>query len=305
VEGGLAIPALSDKAEKMLKGKLLPEVALRNPVDVLATANAGHFRAVLDAMMEDEGIDSIYINFVTPFFVDCDSIARQIAESNGKHKKPIVCNLMTDKRERIETINILKEGNVPCFDFPGAAARALAALTRYGTILRREPGKVRSFEDVDRTKAAAILDKVLADGRTTLLADEAYGVLDAYAIPVAGRLVASDADEAATLATRLGFPVAVKADSLSIIHKSGAGGVALDLKDAGAVRAAVEQMGRAIEDPNMRFLVQRYLPGGKEVIVGARAAGDGLGHIVMCGLGGIHVEVLKDVRLMLSPVTDV
>ena len=157
VAGGLAIPPLSEDAVGMLNGKLLPEVSLRNPVDVLATANAGHFRAVLDAMMDDEGIDSIFINFVTPFFVDCDSIAREIAEANRKRKKPIVCNLMTDKRERIETIRILKEGNVPCFDFPGAAARALAALTRYGTILRREPGKVRSFEDVDLRKTAAIL----------------------------------------------------------------------------------------------------------------------------------------------------
>ena len=83
--------------------------------------------------------------------------------------------------------------------------------------------------------------------------------------------------------------MAIKADSLSIIHKSDAGGVALGLKDAGAVRAAVREMGRAVKDPDMRFLVQRYLPGGTEVIVGARAAGDGLGHLVMCGLGGIHV----------------
>ncbi len=305
VAGGLAIPPLSEETAGVLRGKLLPEVSLRNPVDVLATANAGHFRAVLDAMMADKGIDSIFINFVTPFFVDCDSIAREIAEANGKGKKPIVCNLMTDKRERIETIRILKEGNVPCFDFPGAAARALAALTRYGTILRREPGKVRSFEDVDRAKAGAILDKVLADGRTALSVDEAYGVLDAYGIPNADWLVASDADEAAGLAARLGFPVAVKADSPSIIHKSDAGGVALDLRDAEAVRAAVLEMGRAIREPGMRFLVQRYLPGGKEIIVGARAAGGGLGHLVMCGLGGIHVEVLKDVRFKLSPVSDV
>ena len=212
---------------------------------------------------------------------------------------------MTDKRERIETIRILKEGNVPCFDFPGAAARALAALTRYGTILRRELGNVRRFEDVDRPKAAAILDKVHEEGRTTLFADEAYGVLEAYAVPVADWFIAWDAHEAAKLATRLGFPVAVKVDSPSIVHKSEAGGVAVDLRDAEAVQAAVLKMGRSIKDPQMRFLVQRYLPVGKEIIVGARAAGNGLGHIVMCGLGGIHVEVLKDVNLKLSPVTDI
>ena len=96
----------------------------------------------------------------------------------------------------------------------------------------------------------------------------------------------------------------VKADSEAIVHKSEMGGVAINLMDADAVRQAVEKMSKAHKEPDLKFLVQKYLPGGKEVIVGAKAD-DEVGHLIMCGLGGIYVEVFKDVAFKLSPVTDV
>lgn len=304
VTGGLVVPSLSEGTEAMLRTKLLPEATVRNPLDVLATANAVHFRAALDAMSDDDGIDSIFINFVTPFFVDCESIAHQIAAVSNIGKKPIVCNLMTDKRERVETIRILKEGGVPCFDFPTSAAGALAALGRYSMIRAREEGKVRSFADIDRARAKAVVDKALAEGRAALLSDEVYTLLSAYGIPVAGWSIALTPEEAKEHAVRLGFPVALKADSTQIGHKTDAGGVALDLRDGDSVRSAAEKMKESVSDPHLRFLVQRYLPGGREIIVGARSTGDEIGHLVMCGLGGVHAEVLRDVTFKLAPVTD-
>jgi acetate---CoA ligase (ADP-forming) len=305
VTGGLSVPPLSKGTEATLRTKLLPEATVRNPLDVLATANAGHFRDALDAMCDEGEIDSIYISFVTPFFVDCESIARQIAEVSKAGKKPIVCNLMTDKKGRAETISILKEGDVPCYDFPGSAAAALAAFTRYGMTREREEGKVRSFADIDRAKAKAVVDKALAEGRTMLRSDETYAVLSAYAIPVADWFIAHSPEEAKAQAIRLGFPVVLKADSVQISHKTDAGAVVVDLRDGDSVQSAAEKMKGAISDPGVRFLVQRYLPGGREIIVGAQATGDALGHLVMCGLGGIHTEILRDVTFKLSPVTDV
>jgi acetyltransferase len=304
VTGGLTVPALSSKTEAELKTKLLPETTVRNPLDVLATANAGHFRAALDAMTDDEGIDSIFINFVTPFFVDCESIAQEIAAVSGLGKKPIVCNLMTDKKERIETIRILKEGGVPCFGFPSSAAEALASLGRYAAIRQREEGKVESFADIDRAGARAVIDKAVREGRNMLLSDEVYTVLSAYGVPVADWSIARTPEEAKEQAVRMGFPVVLKADSTKITHKTDAGGVALDLRDAESVQAAAEKIRKSVSDPGLRFLVQKHVPGGREIIIGAKATGDGLGHVVMCGLGGIHAEVLKDVAFKLSPVTD-
>ncbi|MFN2186354.1 MAG: acetate--CoA ligase family protein, partial [Anaerolineae bacterium] len=131
VDAGLEIPPLSDRAKGILAEKLFPEATIGNPVDVLATAGAEQFRAAIDVMMDEEQIDSILINFVTPFFVDTESIATEIAEVSGQKKKPIVCNLMTDRRQWTGVVHILRDGGVPIYDFPGTAARALVALARY------------------------------------------------------------------------------------------------------------------------------------------------------------------------------
>jgi acetyltransferase len=176
----------------------------------------------------------------------------------------------------------------------------MAALVRYHTIRSREIGEVKTFSDVDKKKGETILS--YAD-RKNLSADEVYGVLDAYGIPVADWRMAANAQEAAEAAESIGFPVVVKADAGDIVHKSDMGAVALDLADSQSVEKAVEQMQLNLGSDNLRFLVQKYLPGGMEVIMGAKAE-SGLGHLIMFGLGGIYVEVLKDVVFNLTPITD-
>jgi acetyltransferase len=201
-------------------------------------------------------------------------------------------------------VNILRDGEVPCYDFPGTAARALVALTRYGEIRSREIGEVRQFDDVQRDRATDVLQKAKAEGREFLSAAEVYQLLSAYGIPVADWGVASSIEDAAEAAAQIGFPVVVKADSDSIVHKSDVGGVAVNLKDKDAVRSAAEVMGEKLGTEGLRFFVQKYCPGGMEIIVGAKAEGE-LGHLIMFGIGGIHVEQLKDVVFKLSPITTV
>jgi acetyltransferase len=299
---GLEIPPLSEGAKEVLREKLYPEASISNPVDVLATAGAEHFRAALDAMMDEEQIDSILINFVTPFFVDTDSIAEEIIEVNKAGRKPIICNLMTDKRQWTETFRIMREGGVPCYSFPGTAARALVALTQYSQVRSREIRRARKFDDVDKGKAEDILQKAKVAGRGVLLASEVYEVLAAYNISAADWRIANNAEEAVKAAAEIGFPVVVKADSKSIVHKSDVGGVAVNLRDGNAVRSVVEEMEKKLEAEGLRFFVQQYLLGGLEVIVGAKAE-EGLGHLVMFGIGGIYVEILRDMIFKLSPVT--
>lgn len=303
VDAGLELPPLSDKTRDYLKERLYPEASINNPVDVLATGTADHYRACMDAMMEDDTIDCVLVNFVTPFFVDTDSIAREIVAVNKKQIKPIVCNLMTDKRQWTETVAILKEGNVPCFALPGEAARAMAALVRYRQILDREKGSMAETGDIDRDAATAIMEKAASAGKTMLDAAEVYALLEAYGIPTAPWAVANDADSAAAAAGTIGYPVVVKADAASVIHKSDMGGVAINLEDEAAVRSAIATMQETIQAEDLKFFVQKMVSGGQEVIFGAKKE-PGLGHMVMFGLGGIFVEVLKDVVFTLTPITD-
>ncbi len=302
VAAGLELPPLSEKTKGLLKEKLYPEATVSNPVDVLATANAGHYRACLDAMMDDDDFDCVYVNFVTPFFVDTDSIAKEIVEVNKQQRKPIVCNLMTDKRQWTETVKILQEGGVPCFSLPGVAARALTALVRYNKIRSREVTEVTTFADVDKAKGKDIIGKAKVTGRNILSATEVYDILAAYKIPVANWRIAGNVEEAEKAALEIGFPVVIKADSKTIIHKSDMGGVAVNLKDGDAVKSVVMEMEKKLAADDLKFFVQKHMPDGLEVILGAKAE-EGLGHLIMFGMGGIYVEVLKDVIFDITPVS--
>jgi acyl-CoA synthetase (NDP forming) len=301
VDAGLTLPPLSEKTNTLLKETLYPEATVSNPVDVLATGTADHYRACLEAMMADNSFDCVLVNFVTPFFMDTESIAMAIAQVNQKQIKPMVCNLMTDRRQWAETEAILKAGGVPCFALPSDAARALAALVRYRNILDRHPGRIRSFKDVDTDAARTIFNQ--AAGQQVLSADQVYGVLEAYGIDVPEWRMAVDIDGAVAAADTIGYPVVLKADAASVVHKSDMGGVAMNLIDADAVKKAATKMRERIDAQDLRFFVQQFVPGGREVILGAKAE-PGLGHLIMFGLGGIFVEVLKDVVFNLTPITD-
>jgi acetyltransferase len=178
----------------------------------------------------------------------------------------------------------------------------MAALVHYHFIRSRETAAPQSFLDVKADRARKIMAGARAAGRTQLAAAEVYGILEAYKIPVAKWRLASSPAEAADAAAKIGFPVVVKADAESVLHKSDMGGVAVDLSSASAVKRAATQMQRSISAPDLRFFVQKYLPGGLEIIMGAKAE-EGLGHAVVFGLGGIHVEVMKDVVFNLTPVS--
>jgi acetyltransferase len=303
VGAGCTLPPLSEKTEKILKENLYPEASVNNPVDVLATGTAAHFRACMDAMMADENYDGVFVNFVTPFFVDCESIAREIAEVNQQAKKPLVCNLMTDRRQWTDVVRILQEGGVPSFALPGEAARAMTALVRYHKIGSRPTGSAGTFDDVNSEKGAQILAAARDNGRTNLSAGDVYGLLAAYGIPVADYRIAADAGEAVKAAAEIGFPVVVKADAADIIHKSDMGGVAVNLPDEAAVKSAVENMQATLSTGGLHFFIQKFVPEGLEIIMGAKAE-EGLGHMIMFGLGGVYVEIMKDVVFNLTPVTD-
>jgi acetate---CoA ligase (ADP-forming) len=305
ISQGLQLPFLSEKAIALLKETLLPEATIGNPIDVVATGAAMHFRSALDVLLNEETIDSIYINFVTAPFTDTDDVARQIAEVNAMKKKPLVCNFMTNlSLDRFkQTARILKDGKVPCFSFPSNAAKALGALHRYGRIQQKAAGSTKIFIDVSNKKVEDILTRAKESFKEFLAADDVYEILSAYGINSAEWKLCDNPYDALKAAADIRFPVVIKADSPSVVHKSESGGVAVNIKTHGEAKLVLEEMLRKFKDPELRFLVQKYLPGGREFIAGISAR-PGLGHLVMFGLGGIYVEVMKDVVFKIAPVSD-
>ncbi len=307
VDFDLDVPKLCEASIAKLRETQLPQAALENPIDVVATAGGPQFRAALDVMLDDDQIDCIYINFVTAPFTDTDAVAREIVEVSRQRRKPLVCNFMTNmKLERYQkTAAIMKEGEVPCYANPGDAARALGALVKYGRIQQRDIGQPQIFSDTKADMAKEIIEAARQAGREVLSAYEVYRIFEAYGIQVAPWQVVSNAGQAVAAASEIGYPVVVKVDCAEIDHKSDMGGVAINLKDAEAVRSTVVEMQQRLGTyGELGFLVQKFMPGGKELIIGASAERE-LGHLVMFGLGGIYVEVLKDVIFKVAPVTRV
>jgi len=300
IEAGLEMPRLSEGAREALRPQLYPQASVRNPVDVLATATPEHFATALETLLAEEAIHSILLHFVTPFFVDCPAVAREVVKVGRGAGKPILCVAMTNKEIWAETLRTVRESGIPTYDFPETAARVLARMTEYGE-LRDRPPEGGAAEPVDADVESA--GRIVA-GRESgpLAAAEAFALLECYGIPAVPWRDAAGPREALAAAEKIGFPVALKIDSEAVLHKSDAGGVALDIGDAERLELELERMEKSFAAGERRYLVQSFRPGGIEVIAGAKAE-EGLGHVLMFGLGGIYVEILKDVAFSLAPLS--
>jgi acetyltransferase len=302
VEGGMVMPPLSPPTAALLREKLYPEASINNPVDVLATAGPEHFAAAIGALLDDDGIDAVFLNFVTPFFVDTLGVAREIAAASRRARKPIVATVMTEKRGWAETLQVIRDAGVPTYDMPEMGARVLVAMGRYAASLKRPAEAPVAFSNVDAARAKSILAAARKNGQAYLSGAQGCELLNCYGIPVARWKSAGNIEGCLAAARELGYPVVLKVDAESVVHKTEGGGVVLDIRDGKALGEHARRLLARFAEASPRMLVQEQLPTGVEVIVGAKAV-PGLGHAVMFGLGGIHVEVLKDVSFRVTPLT--
>ncbi|MEW6026374.1 MAG: acetate--CoA ligase family protein [Planctomycetota bacterium] len=306
IEGGLAIADIAEDTKRHLRANLFPEASVNNPVDVLATAGPKEFAVAIEALLKDENVDSILINFVTPFFVDCAGVANEMKRIAASASKPIVVNTMTDRKQWAETLEILKSGSLPAYDLAETAAKALVAMTRYGEYKKRMSGKpdirISEHGDVNSKAAQDIIHNARMHGREFLSLGEALGVLYNYKIPTARFVIVDKPDDILVSAGYVGFPLAIKIDSPAIIHKTEQQAVMLNIMTREQLSDTVSGIKKRFGGADARYLIQEYLSGGREVIIGANHV-EKLGHLLMFGLGGIFVEVMKDVAFSVNPIT--
>lgn len=301
IEGGCAIPDLAPATQATLKAALFPEASVANPVDVLATAGPEHFEAAVKALLDDANVDAILLNFVTPFFVDCKGVAEKIAALVPAAKKPIVGIVMTEKEGWADTLAAFRKASIPTYDFPETGARALVAMARYAALRSRPDDGAPALDGVDAKRAAGILAKAQKAGLSFVPQADAFALLDCYGIGRPASAEAADLEGALAAARKIGFPVVLKVDSESVVHKSDRGGVALGLGDEAALKAAFAKMAAAFAKEKPKYLVAKQAEKGVEVILGAKKEG-ALGHVVVFGLGGIFVELLGDAAFGLAPL---
>ena len=297
---GLKLAKLSEETKKTLKELVFKEAIVSNPVDVVATAGPEEYGGTVETLLKDPNIDSVLLVFVTAPFVDCEGIARKLGEIGKTSKKPIVCQVMTIDKWR-EVIRLIRAGNIPVYDFAETAARTLSAMTEYGKITRRKAPSYKTFES-DRKKAESIIGKYKGKGEF-IPQDDLFALLDCYGIPAVKTVRVQKEDELQKAAKEIGFPVVLKVDAKSIIHKSDVGGVTLNIQDEKTLLDAYKKMAATFEKEKPGFIVQKYLEGGSEVIMGMKG-NEGLSPTLMFGLGGVFVEMMKDVKFKLAPLSE-
>lgn len=284
------------------------EASIRNPLDMIASANAPGYRSALDAILDDSGVDMAVAIFTPPLGVRTEEVAEAIGAIALKHPaKPVVAVLMGRAGLPQGKAELLNCG-VPSYVFPESAARAVGALVRQSEWSRRTPRAVPDALDllVDRDTVRGIIAGARSRSELKLSESEALGVLEAYGITTVHAWLAKSAEESAEIAERIGWPVVLKIVSPQIIHKTDVGGVRLNLGSTHEVRIAygeiIESAKAAVPEAVISgVLVQKQLTPGRELIIGITRQ-PGFGALVMVGLGGVFVEVFRDVTFRLAPI---
>lgn len=303
-QSGLKLAKFSPDTIKELK-KYLPSTAnFHNPVDVIGDAAKDRYENTLATVLADRGVDAVLIILTPQSMTDAIGTAEAIVNIARNSIKPILCAFM-GVVDVSDGVKLLQKHRVPVYQFPESAARSLGALRQSVKWLFR---KILPQFDLsyDRGKAAAIIEKYMEQGRRVLGELDGNEILKCYGFNTIPMALAASAEEAVQIADGIGYPVVMKIVSPRILHKTDAGGVRVGLKDAGEVSQAFEViMENAVQyDPDAPIegvLVQKMAPAGKEVILGV-TKDPVFGHAVMFGLGGIFVEVYKDVAFRLSPM---
>ena len=294
---GLELAALAEETRQQLRSLLPPEAAVGDPVDMLPSARPEDYRRALGLVLADEGVDAAVTITVTPPQGSALEVARAIAAPASASGKPVASVFMTAASFFPQAHRIA--GMPPVYRYPEWGVRALAALVRHAQRRPRGAGEVPAV-------ASATLAAAVARGHEGYLSQaEAFAVLEEIGVAVAPWRLVKDVESAAEAAAAVGFPVALKGEGAGVVHKSELGAVAVGLASAAEVRRAGEEMQRRLAASGVTvrgFLVQRMVAGGREVIVGVTRDA-AVGPMLMVGMGGVAVEVWKDVAFRPAPVT--
>ncbi len=308
IEGtGLTPSVLSEETKNKLKTFLSVASNVNNPVDVLGDALADKYEKSMEALIADKNVDAI-IAIVTPQVVtQIPETAEKVVELSKGSAKTVIGCFMGGKRIN-DGVNVLMKNGVPNYPFPERAVSSLKGMLRHKRWVDKDKGKIVTF-DTDKTTVAGIIAEIKKSGRNTAGDIEGRKILSAYGIRTVESVLAKDASGCKEYFNKTGGAVVMKLVSPDILHKTEAGGVKVGL----ATSEEVEKGFREIMASAKRYKkdaviegvqLQPLISGGTEVIVGVNKDPQ-FGHLLMFGLGGIYVELLKDVSFRVIPVTDV
>ena len=303
---GLEVPVLTAESQQKLRAFLPAGASVGNPVDMIASAPADHYRKAIEIAGADENIDSLIVIFTPPLVTRASDVAKSIVESASQldANKPLLSVFLSAHEAPMElrTANLC----IPTYSFPETAAIALARATRYQQWRDRRETYPPKFDDIRTDEAAAVIAAALARGEGWLTPEEVAQICSCYSLPLIEQRVVAGVAEAGAAADEMGGEIALKVIAPGLVHKTEAGAVRLHLRGAEAVCQAAREMGErlsALGHSPSGFVVQRMAKGGVEMLVGV-VHDPQFGPVVACGAGGVQVELLKDVSVRLTPLSN-
>jgi acetyl coenzyme A synthetase (ADP forming)-like protein len=303
-KANLELAKLETATIKTLEEFLPDAASAANPVDVLGDARADRFEYALKHTAADPNVDGLIIILTPQAMTEIEATAHAVGKLTTEIKKPVLACFMGDHRVQPGIEILAKFYNVPNYSFPERAALAFAAMRDYKEARQRNTGEMPNYQ-ADKSHIKTLFEKVRAENRVSMIEAESREVFAAYGFRMPRSELAPTPDEAVQLAEEIGYPVVLKIASPDILHKTEVGGVKVGLRTATDVRDAFELMvyrsTRYVPGANIwGCLVQEMVPPGIEVLLGM-SKDPQFGPLVTFGLGGIYVEVLRDVTFRVAP----
>ena len=304
IENDLEMADLSSETVKALEEVLPAAASTHNPVDVLGDAPGETYEKAIDIVARDKNTDAMIVLLTPQSMTEPEKTAKAVIEMRKTCNKPIVVSLMGRDLVSAGT-ELLEKSNIASTSFPEPAACSLGTLAKFADWSSLENEKPLLYDDVNKAKVAKIFKDAKAKGKTSFPEAAAMEIMRAYNFPLLRSRVATSADEAYKTMQEFKCKVAMKIVSEDILHKSDVGGVMLNVTVDDIKEKYQEMMKTVVKNkPEAKLdgvLLMEMAPKGTEVILGVNK--NALGTMIMFGLGGIYVEVLKDVKFAFAPLT--
>jgi acetyltransferase len=301
---GLSLAALREDTTAKLRESLPEAASIYNPVDVLGDAGADRYQVAVTSALQDPGVDAMLVILTPQAMTEVSETAAVLSRCAPKTDKTLFAVFMGGE-DVSEAEAVLREAGIPNFRFPEEAVSTLRDMYAYKSYLDRPPITYAHFE-IDEKRVRKMFLKVREQERNELIEIEAREVFEAYGIPVARTLLASNLEECVRAGREIGYPVVAKIASPQILHKTDVGGVIVGIDNTDELITAYERITsnarRLVPDARIwGVVVQEMLPPSRELILGMKRDSQ-FGPLLMTGLGGVYVEILKDVSFRLAPL---
>ncbi len=306
-EYGMQMAKITDATKEKLRSFLPSAASVKNPIDMIASAPIEHYKQTLETVIADENVDMIIVIYLPFLGLKDIDVAKAVMEIKAEHPgKPVIGVFMT-KSEFFSQLSDM-DVNVPFFMYAEEAADGLNRLNQQRLWMERPEGKIPVY-DVDTERAKKIIRQALSEDRAQLTTRESIDVLDAYGIRVCKSGFATTEEEAITIGNSIGYPVVMKMTSKTTSHKTDVGGVRVNIQSEEQLRAEYRDLISKLTEKGLidgleGVIIQEMVKGNREMVCGI-ATDPQYGPMMMFGLGGVFIEVMKDVTFRIAPLTDV